>query len=86
MYDTDATGTGRLMSVTPYTAAGLQDRRRAAGHDHTRADRVDGPGRAPRHLVIDTVDPRWHAAEPAGSTITLSSTAAAPASLRVPTG
>jgi predicted acyl esterase len=82
LYDVDAGGTGALMSVTPYTVTGARSATRIAFALQPTAWTF-----APGHrlaLVIDTVDPRWLSAGGPGTTVTLSSTAAAPATLSLP--
>jgi predicted acyl esterase len=82
LYDVDPAGTGLLMSVTPYTATSARTPTPvtfplspvgwtlAAGH------RLG--------LVIDTMDARWRSVSRPGSTVTLSSSSTAPATLTVP--
>jgi predicted acyl esterase len=80
LYDVDASGTGTLMSYAPVSTAGGDVRLTlhplawtvASGH-HLAA-------------VIDTVDQRYLSDAPSGSSVTLESTAEAPATLALPTG
>jgi hypothetical protein len=72
------------MSVTPDTVSGL------GGTTSKAVTLTLAPTawtiRARDHLsvVIDTVDPRWSSQTPVGSTITVSSPTADPATLSVP--
>lgn len=86
LYDMAANGTGQLMSVTPYTVDGLASG--TAKPVSVDLQPVSWTVPAGHHvtLVIDTVDPRWHAAEKAGTTLTLSSTTGDPASVAFPIG
>jgi predicted acyl esterase len=78
LYDVDAAGSAALMTFAPYTFGragpvgvilGPTAWTLPAGHRLM--------------LVVDTVDARYRSAAPAGSTLTLRSTAAAPATLSV---
>ncbi|GAB2455181.1 CocE/NonD family hydrolase [Jatrophihabitans fulvus] len=86
LYDTGSDGTGYLMSTTPFTATGLsQNRAKSVAFDLEPIDWTLAPGRF-LTVVVDTVEPRWYQAAAAGSTLTLSSSAARPAALSVPVG
>jgi hypothetical protein len=85
LYDMSPAGVGRLMSVTPYTATGL-----TAGRPTTITLSLNPTSftlRAGDHvaLAIDTVDPRYHAVNRPGSTLTFSSSSADPALITLPT-
>lgn len=84
LYDVAPSGTGRLMSVTPYTATGLSAVTPKPIGFALQPTSWTLPAGDHLSLAIDTVDPRYHSAAPTGSTITLSSFAASPATLGLP--
>lgn len=83
LYDVGTDGNARLMSTTPFTATGLTAVRAVTIPLEPTAWTV----RAGHHLLLaaDTHDDRYQSLTPAGATVTLSSTAAEPASITVPT-
>jgi predicted acyl esterase len=79
----DVTGdAASLMSVTPFTLHDAAAPKRVSFDLEPTSWTVE----AGHHvtLVIDTVDARWHSASTPGSTVSLSSSTAAPATLAVP--
>lgn len=80
LYDVAPTGTATLMTYAPDTTA--------SGDVTVSLRPTSWTVRAGDHLLlaVDTVDPRYASAAPAGSTLTLASSAAAPAVLRLPIG
>ncbi|WP_143168292.1 CocE/NonD family hydrolase [Jatrophihabitans endophyticus] len=86
LYDTAADGTASLMTLTPYTVSGLRaDAAKPVTVDTEPIDWTLAAGHT-LTVVVDTVEPRWNQVAPAGSTLTLSSSAATPARLTVPLG
>jgi putative CocE/NonD family hydrolase len=79
LYDVDAAGSASLMSVAPYTVTGASSPT-PISLDLPPTSWTFAPGHR-LAVVVDTVDGRWHSASAAGSTVTLSSSAAHPASL-----
>ncbi|MDT4931380.1 MAG: hypothetical protein QOF92_4247 [Pseudonocardiales bacterium] len=84
LYDVGASGTGQLMSVTPFTATGLTPDTAHAVTISLQPTSWTLPAGDHLELIVDTVDLRYHSAAPAGSTLTVTSTASHPATLQVP--
>lgn len=84
LYDVAPTGAGQLMTMAPFTATGLTTTGGKAVTVPLQPIRWTVPKGDHLALVVDTVDPRYTAAAPDGSTLTLSSTQAAPARFEVP--
>ncbi|MDT4912174.1 MAG: hypothetical protein QOC66_1302 [Pseudonocardiales bacterium] len=80
LYDVDGSGAATLMTYAPETTTG--------GEATVSLRPTSWTLRSGHHLalVIDTVDQRYRSATGAGATLRLSSTAAAPATLRLPRG
>jgi putative CocE/NonD family hydrolase len=82
LYDVDADGVSSLMSVTPYTVTGATVAKKVAfdlgpiGWTLAKGHRIG--------LVVDTADERWTSVSVPGSTVRISSAAAAPATLSLP--
>ncbi|MFN2562369.1 MAG: alpha/beta fold hydrolase, partial [Jatrophihabitans sp.] len=80
LYDVDASGTATLMTYAPMSTAG--------GDVSFTLHPLAWTVASGHHLavVIDTVDQRYLSDAPSGSSVTLGSTAQAPATLALPTG
>jgi putative CocE/NonD family hydrolase len=85
LYDVAPYGTGQLMSTAPFTARGLSATAAQPVTIPLQPTRWTMPAGHHLALVVDTVDPRDAQAAPDGSTLTLASTRASPATLDVPT-
>jgi predicted acyl esterase len=86
LYDVDAAGSGTLLCSAPYTLSGA-----TPGRPHlvdVQVEPISWTVPAGHHLalVIDTADPRYRSLSAPGSTVTLSSSTAAAATLSVPVG
>ncbi|MGH8962907.1 MAG: alpha/beta fold hydrolase [Jatrophihabitantaceae bacterium] len=81
LYDVDAGGTGRLITTGTMTLTG-------AGPADINLEPISWTVPAGHHVsvVVDTVDPRYLGRSVPGSTVTIGSTAADPATLSVPLG
>ncbi|MGH3523147.1 MAG: CocE/NonD family hydrolase C-terminal non-catalytic domain-containing protein, partial [Mycobacterium sp.] len=81
LYDVDAGGTGRLITTGTVTLTG-------AGPADINLEPISWTVPAGHHVsvVVDTVDPRYLGRSVPGSTVTIGSTAADPATLSVPLG
>jgi putative CocE/NonD family hydrolase len=84
-YDVDAAGTGTLISYGTRTLTGTPGRPQATDIDLGPIAWTVAPGHH-LSLVIDSTDARYLGRSAPGSTITLSSSAADPATLTVPVG
>jgi predicted acyl esterase len=85
LYDVNAAGTGTLISYGTRTFTGTPGRARAVNIDLGPIAWTVAPGHH-LSLVIDSTDARYLGRSAPGSTITLSSSAADPATLTVPVG
>jgi putative CocE/NonD family hydrolase len=83
LYDVAPSGTGRLITMAPYTATGSTAASARQVSVRLQPTCWTLPGGDHIAVVVDTVDGRYRSGAP-GGTVTLSSTPAAPASISVP--
>lgn len=85
LYDVTSDGTGTLIDVQPYTAAGLAAKPRQLTIA-MQPIAYSVPSGDHLTFVIDTFDPAFQSMTPAGNTVTVSSSNGSPATFTAPTG